>query len=342
MKILVVGAGSPYIYEHSIHDSFVELGITSELFAWDKLFSKNKIIRMIQARGKLFLGSIQRKFISTVASWKPDLIFIYRGSYIHPSSIANVRRIYPVVKIFTFNNDDPFNNSCMTALFSRYYVRSVYLSDWNFVYRSKNLSDLSKLKIYNASILRSYYIRSLNFPMSEIKKDIDVLFIGHYECDNRDRFIKYLMDNNVCVEIYGTSWKKSKLYSFFRSKLKQEIMPARSNYNSLMNQTKIALVFLSKFNNDSYTRRCFEIPASKTFMLCEYTDEMNSMFKEGVEAEYFRNKNELLEKIRFYLKHEDERVKISEAGYQRLITDGHESLDRAKYVLDVYNTLVNR
>lgn len=71
-------------------------------------------------------------------------------------------------------------------------------------------------------------------------------------------------------------------------------------------------------------------------MLSQCTDDLDSMFKEGIEAEYFRDKEEMMDKIRYYLKHDDKREKIAKAGYERLLRDGHEVTDRAGEILRVY------
>ena len=71
-------------------------------------------------------------------------------------------------------------------------------------------------------------------------------------------------------------------------------------------------------------------------MCSQYTDDLDSMFKEGVEAEYFRDKEEMINKIRYYLKHDAEREKIAFAGYERLLRDGHEITDRAGEILRIH------
>jgi spore maturation protein CgeB len=77
-------------------------------------------------------------------------------------------------------------------------------------------------------------------------------------------------------------------------------------------------------------------------MLSEYSDDLNSMFQEGKEAEYFRNKEEMLEKIKYYLIHDKEREKIAEAGYKRLLKDGCEALDRVKEIIRVFESYKNK
>ena len=218
----------------------------------------------------------------------------------------------------------------------RHYIKSLPEYDWIFAYRPKNLTDYRKLGFNNTSLLRSYYIKEKNFPVSELpteKHCHDVAFIGHFEDDGREEYIKYLMeDKGIDFHLYGTLWDRSRYAMEIRSHF-GEITPLYDNYNLALNSARIALSFLSKRNNDTYTRRCFEITAAKTFMLSQYTDDLDSMFKEGVEAEYFHDKEEMMDKIRYYLKHNDKREKIARAGHERLLRDGHEVMDRAREII---------
>ncbi|WGU68927.1 glycosyltransferase [Capnocytophaga canimorsus] len=46
-------------------------------------------------------------------------------------------------------------------------------------------------------------------------------------------------------------------------------------------------MFLSKLNNDQYTRRCFEIPACGTMMLSERTPTLQEFYTENEEIVFF-------------------------------------------------------
>ncbi|WP_159460600.1 glycosyltransferase family protein [Calothrix rhizosoleniae] len=58
---------------------------------------------------------------------------------------------------------------------------------------------------------------------------------------------------------------------------------------------------------------------AKDFFLAQRTDKHLEIYEEGKEAEFFSSSEECADKIRFYLKNEDARQKIAEAGYQRCI-----------------------
>ena len=58
------------------------------------------------------------------------------------------------------------------------------------------------------------------------------------------------------------------------------------------------------------------------------------MFIENEEIVFFRNKQEFVEKIQYYLNHEDERKRIAQAGRKRLIHDGHEVKNRVRQIVN--------
>jgi spore maturation protein CgeB len=284
------------------------------------------------------IWDINKKFLKKVFETKPDLIFIYRGTHILPNSLQTVKKKMQTL-IFTYNNDDAFSSKWPKYVW-RHFLKGLKYCDWIFAYRKKNIEDYKKLGFNNVSLLMPYYIKEFNYPIEKLpytKYKSDVIFIGHYEDDGRDEYIKLLIEHNINCKLYGTYWERSRYYKLFKEKF-GEIKPLYGkDYNIALNSAKIALAFLSKINNDTYTRRCFEIPATKTFMFCEYTKDVDELFKEGIEAEYFRNKEEFIKKIKFYLEHENLRERIAENGYKKVT--GHEVTARAKEVISVFERL---
>ena len=69
-------------------------------------------------------------------------------------------------------------------------------------------------------------------------------------------------------------------------------------------------------------------------MLAERTEDLMNMFKEDVEACYFSNEEELVEKVYWLMSDINLRLKIAEAGKLRVINDKHDIINRAIQFID--------
>ena len=67
--------------------------------------------------------------------------------------------------------------------------------------------------------------------------------------------------------------------------------------------------------------RNFEVPGTGGFLLTENAAHLEDYYKLGEEVVSFYSTEEMIEKVRYYLSHEDERTAIAEAGYQRTLKD---------------------
>ncbi|HET6437338.1 MAG TPA: TylF/MycF/NovP-related O-methyltransferase [Anaeromyxobacter sp.] len=78
--------------------------------------------------------------------------------------------------------------------------------------------------------------------------------------------------------------------------------------------------------------RIFEVTGSGVFLLAQHHDNLAEYFEPGVEIETFRDEQELLDKIRYYLDHPVEREAIARRGQERCLRE--HSMDRRAEQLD--------
>jgi len=352
MKILVIGSFKWSQYAPAIYTGFKEIGkeyqkekeeyqvekIDYEDFLYTERNELTAFLNKVQNRFHFGCNIIKynRAILQKVESFQPNFIFLYRCYSIYTKTLRKIKNSTNC-KIFSYNNDDAFSGVPSKAYY-RHFIKNAFLCDINFVYRKKNIEDFKKIGITNTKILLPHYLSTSNYRLEEVEKDIPIAFIGHFEDDGRDFLIKSLLEANIPVIVYGDeAWKNAPLYN----DIKECILPARREeyYNRTLNRLKIALIFFSKINSDTYTRRCFEIPITKAVMLSEYTEDMNEMFPEGEAAVYFRNPTELVAKAKYLLEHPKKVMQLAEKACERLETLGASEKDRAKQIIEEYYKL---
>lgn len=343
MKILLAGSYIDHTYSRAFFKGFSSLGHDVIKFDTDDYtYGKSRLgVIMNRIQNRFHIGYQVRKLNkdleNVVKMSQPDLVFLYRCYPVWSTTIFKIKQTGCVV--FTYNNDDPFSYWPSKSFF-RHYFAVTKMSDHNFVYRNKNVEDFKGIGVTNVSILWPYYIEGYNYKM-DIEKDIPVAFTGHFEDDGRDVAVREMLSANIPVTIFGSySWYQSSIYNEIIDCVKDGKVGAE--YNETLNRCQIALVFLSKLNHDTYTRRCFEIPAAGTMMMSEYTDDLNEMFPEDECAVYFRNIQELIDKCKYYLSRPEEIKRIANNGYKRLMQMGGSEIDRCKEIIEAYESYVKQ
>jgi hypothetical protein len=81
----------------------------------------------------------------------------------------------------------------------------------------------------------------------------------------------------------------------------------------------------------SMSVRDYKIMAAGGFLLTEYCPDIETWFKIGHECDVYKTKEECLEKIRYYIKHDRLRKKISLSG-QSAVHEKHRYFDRLKQI----------
>lgn len=345
IKVLMVGDYSYPIYASALCEAMLQMSEV-QIDAFDTSLYLQSTSRagdyIKRVENKLSFGpdiyKLNKELIGQCREEKYDLVFLYAVRTVTARAVLSIKE--NGTKIFTYCNDDPFS-TFYPSYFWRNYRAVLLCSDINYVYRLKNISDVEKICGIKPQLLRSYYITANNYPCSvrERLNDVpEVIFLGHDEPDERKEYMLALAKAGVRVglprDLYQSSLgtRENIIY------LEHE----RTLYNNYICSCKIPLVFLSKINHDTYTRRCFEIPAAGAFLLCPYTADLAALFEENKEIVFYYDKNDFVNKVIYYIAHDDERRHIAESGKLRLLQDGHAVSDRANQIMNDYKNLMLR
>lgn len=349
-RFLVAGDWHSDLHEEEVRKSLIRLGHEVDCFKWHGYFNFNSeaprspaaLVRRVQNKYAFgpAVGRLNSDFLHTVRACRPEVVFIYRGSHVYRETLQEIRSILGAkCRILGYNNDDPFSPA-QPALFWRHFLRAVPEYDLMLAYRHANLGEYRRAGARRVELLRSWYVPDRSHPvsLSEAEKaqfDCDVVFVGHYEDDQRLACLEDIVRRGFSVRLFGpTKYWAEPLAS---SSLLRHLAPTRmvwgADYNRALCGAKVALCFLSKLNRDTYTRRCFEIPATRTLMLSEYSDDLASLYREGVEADFFRDRDEMMRKIEKYIGNSAARQRVASAGHAKVASAGHDIDSRMRSLL---------
>ncbi len=332
MKLLLAETWRHFFYGEILFHRFTQAGIDVVAFKQCAYFDRSMPSR-VQERYRLgpAIRRLNRDLLDAVAQHQADAVLLVRGDMVLPRTLRRIKAMGAVIA--GCNNDDPFSATVPSHVW-RHLRRGLRHYDLYFAYRHANLAQYRNAGCPRVELLRSFYIRELHKPLPPTGHPCDVSFIGHWEEDDRDDYIAALLGaHDIDFRLFGTHWDRSRHWRQIQAKFGAVRPVMGDDYNRAINGSRISLVLLSKRNNDTYTRRCFEIPAARTMMLAPHTDDLASLFEPDVEAVYFRTPQEMIDKARFYLMDDAARQRVAAAGHQRVLQDGHEAMDRVRFVM---------
>lgn len=191
-----------------------------------------------------------------------------------------------------------------------------------------------------------------------LNREYDVTFVGQNYLSRQD-YVEYLYRNGIDVHAWGPNWEKALmtgkrgLVNRVKSKLglNKPVLPETHVGGPLSDEELIKMYSRSiislnfsevvvsdeKYDLGAIKRhirlRDFEAPMSGAFYMTGYQDELKDYYEVDKEIVCYDTKEELLEKIRYYLKHPDEAEAIRTAGHERAIKD-HTWENRFKELFD--------
>ncbi len=300
--------------------------------------AKNQESRLYRRILRKFFGppdltGANANVIRAVSKESFDVVWIDKGLTVCPGTFETIKACCPECRIVGYSPDDMVNKGNQ----SRNFIRSLPLYDMYFTTKSYGVSELKRLGCRDVRFIGNAYDPHIHRPVKVCDGDRinlggPVGFIGQWE-QERAKSLCFLAEKGIDVRVWGYTWGRPK-HRLARLCLENRPLWSR-DYARAICVFDINLCFLRKANRDLQTTRSIEIPACGGFMLAERTDEHLALFEEGKEAEFFENDEELLDKVRYYLSHPQQRKKIAAAGQERCLRSGYSNLSRMREMLSM-------
>ena len=203
-----------------------------------------------------------------------------------------------------------------------YEVRDQYYAQaMDFVIVQDFITTLKLRQIgINSMSYYGYYDATKYRKIETFPKDIDISFTGVLRGRaGRLDYIKYLSDNGVRVETFGEDSSNGQIT--FEKKI--EIINRSKitlDFNGASEGNKSNIYHQINKRKKQFKGKRLESALCGSFALCEYVPGEH-FFEIGKEIDVFYDKEELLGKVKYYLKHEEERESIARRGYERAKRD---------------------
>jgi len=279
---------------------------------------------------------ISNRLVNLVKKTKPDIMLVLKGESLTPGTIEIISKMG--VKTANWCNDEPFGE---IGPFNK--ITNVSEYDFFFVFDTIYLPRLRKMNKNSYQLppgADPFEIYKEEIPLEKRSYPYDVSIAGsRYEV--RERLLSQL--TNFKLAIAGPNWKKTI----------KELRPFVV-HNKYLSIRELVLFFnQSKINLNNYyyhlknpniiephnsipQSRTFEIPASRSFQICENLRDIDKYFIPDKEIVLYSSTEELKKKIQYYLDNPEERKKILEAGYARVVKE-HTYVHRMKKMLEIIN-----
>jgi spore maturation protein CgeB len=173
----------------------------------------------------------------------------------------------------------------------------------------------------------------------QVPQEFDVTFVGGCYGD-RPALVKWLREEGVDVRVWGPRWEYH-VQPRSRNPLRRWMEPrtglpreavggvlSDSALTEMYSRSKINLGFSTCGDTHGHAERIvqirlrdFEVPMSGGFYLVEHIEELEEFYEIGLEIETYRSRDELVDKIRFYLANDAARDRIRHAGLARCLRD---------------------
>ena len=262
------------------------------------------------------------RFQDALASSHADAVIVDTFPPYHPDFLRHLK-IHKVLRtgdgpISAYDRDFAYMHAYNQILYhSPAYSRDLTMKQ-KLAYCGATRADFWPQAVFDAAFDQS---QSADTLLSR-RRDIDVLFIGALHVGKMPFLAHIKKALGSRCRLRGLTTLKRNVYFNVRYGFPGWIRPVKtSQYVPLYQRTKIGF---NVHNRGDYTvgsYRLFELPANGVMQISDGGEYLSDFFEVGSEIVGYRDADDLIDKIRYYLDHEEERKRIALNGYGRAMRD---------------------
>jgi hypothetical protein len=299
---------------------FIRLGHDVQRFDYGGAFWHLEPVKSKLLSRKWIKPQVDELLVKHLKTYKPDIIQISFANFLDADTIAKIRQAVPDAFLYGFDGDP----------WPEYQTNRVDIGSKLDLMLATNNGKW--LDIYRQTGVKSMFMPNPCDPDYEYRYDVDdkwktdILFTGKtkesrkYPTDpSRFQLIEKLATMSNCT-FYGCLGHPR---------------IGGIEYQYAISGARIALS-ISAINDVSmyHSDRLTHYIASGCFVLAKRVPDSDLLFKDGEHLRYFDTPEEFFELADWYLTHEDERLKIANAGMQRAHAEFN-GQKIAQYTLDI-------
>ena len=195
---------------------------------------------------------------------------------------------------------------------------------------------LNKYNVGNAKYLPVVADETIyNNENNALNKVYDICFVGVaslHRAELLEAVARYCDYNNKTMIVYGHMWRFRPYIHMLRHRYNfKKKYPKLYKYviNKFINSQKVAELYkksrivlnIAQSDNSAANSRTFEILATNSFQIVGYNPSIEALFKDGKELVMYKNSEELINLIDYYLDNAEKRVEIASTGCEKVMKE---------------------
>lgn len=253
---------------------------------------------------------------SIYCEYQPDLCIVLNGNFIDPANLKMFKENNTKLILWLIDSIKRLPESEKNLSFYDE-ILSFEQCDEHYLYEKYRIK---------CSYCPVGYDPRVYYPDDNVVKDIDISFVGSpvaKRIEILQPIAAYAQQRNKVLATFGRFWDETYFWkkSYFAKKNSPLQLYA---HNSNIQPEEVAQIYrrskiclnIHVADHEGVNPRTFEILGTKSFQLVDKKPKMGELVNVGQDLIEYEDINDLIDKIEYYLAHNDLRIKIANNGYE--------------------------